>query len=282
MAIKTLVLDFDGTFTDVEQEAAPFHPEFRSLLSDLLGRDVTDEWERARVEIENAPEQHGWVFAGKVVAPATADPYLLGTAIVQSVFDRAGVLKGATLRTEISQALYKLAYQKTRTAFAEGAREVLADVAARVDLSVFVVTNSDTHAVAKKLETLLPGALRAGHVRGDAKKFWVTEPDSVDELFGKVPETVRLGSLPRPVYLRRGKYYEALARIWNDTMSSPAETLVCGDIYELDLALPAALGTRIALAPRRNTLAYEKEATLAANGTVLGSLKDLLGLLGGP
>ena len=40
MRVDTVVLDFDGTFTDVEIEAAPFTAAYRSDLEDLLGREA--------------------------------------------------------------------------------------------------------------------------------------------------------------------------------------------------------------------------------------------------
>ena len=82
--------------------------------------------------------------------------------------------------------------------------------------------------------------------------------------------------LPRPIYLRRGKYYESLREIWRATGATPAETLVCGDIFELDLALPAALGAQVVLIERNNTLPYERAATERAGGRVIRTLTALL------
>jgi hypothetical protein len=84
------------------------------------------------------------------------------------------------------------------------------------------------------------------------------------------------------VYLRRGKYYEALRGIWKQTGTTPEQTLVAGDIYELDLALPAALGAQLQLVARDNVLAYEETAVraLGARGGVDTSLRALLPRLG--
>ena len=282
MSIKTLVLDFDGTFTDIEAEAVPFQPAFLAGVADLLGRDVRADWIREKEAIERAPEQYGWVFEGKVVAPASADPYLLATAIVQGIFDGQALLRNPKVRTEITQALYRLAYEQTLTAFRPEAGAVLRAAFQQKDLGVFVVTNSDTAAVLRKLEKLLGSEMPAGfegRVRGNAKKFWVTPSETSDPLFARLDETQRVQGLPRPVYLRRGKYYDTLARIWKETGTTPQETLVCGDIYELDLALPAALGARVALVERPTVLAYERAAVKAVGGHLLPSLAGLLSLL---
>ena len=59
MSIRCVVVDFDGTFTDVAVEAVPFEPAFMASLADMLGRDVRDEWARERAVIEKTPEQFG-------------------------------------------------------------------------------------------------------------------------------------------------------------------------------------------------------------------------------
>lgn len=275
MGIRCVVLDFDGTFTDVAVEAVPFEPAFMASVADLLGRDVRDEWARERAVIEKTPEQFGWVYDGKIVAPATADPYLLGTATVQAVLDRAALLRNPINRTEVTQALYGLAYARTITAFKADAKKVLDELLAR-DLHVYVVTNSKTDAVARKLDQLGLPARSKLHVHGEAKKFWVTDPQPSDDVFTRLPEMEMAQGLTRPVFLRRGKYYEALRQIWVDTRTGPEETLVCGDIYELDLALPAALGARIVLVERNNTLVYERVAAQRAGGAVINQLHELL------
>lgn len=275
MGVRCVVLDFDGTFTDTAIEAVPFEPAFMASVADLLGRDVRDEWARERAAIEKTPEHFGWVYDGKIVAPATADPYLLGTATVQAILDRAALLRNPVNRTEVTQALYGLAYARTITAFKADAKKVLDDLLA-LDLPVYFVTNSKTDAVSRKLDQLGLPARERLHVRGEAKKFWVTDPQPSDDVFPRLPEMEMVQGLARPIFLRRGKYYEVLRRIWSDTGTTPEETLVCGDIYELDLALPAALGARILLVERGNTLVYERIGTQRAGGAVITHLHELL------
>lgn len=278
MSIRCVVLDFDGTFTNVEIEAAPFESAFVASVCDLLGRDIRAEWREERAVIEHTPEQFGWIFDGKTVAPASADPYLLATATVQALFDRGGLLRDPTNRTGVVQALYSIAYATTVTAFKPGAKQVFERLI-ESGVNVTVVTNSSTDAVSRKIDALGVAGRERITVRGEAKKFWVVDPKPSDDRFAAVPDVERVAGLERPIFLRRGKYYEALRTIWATTETTPSETLVCGDIYELDLALPAALGAKIALAPRDSTLAYERTATTAAGGTLLSDLTELLALL---
>ncbi len=265
MAIDCVVLDFDGTFTQVEEEAAPFEEVYRSNVADLLGRNVDEAWQREAAFIRGRPNEFGWNVDGKIVAPATSDPYLLSTAIAHRVFDAAGILNNRPFRAEIAQALYREAYKYTRTCFKPEAKRVLEQLLTS-DARVYVVTNSHTEVVARKLDELNPNGRERLEVVGDAKKYVIDEPvvAHADAAFASVPETRELPGLPRPVFLRRGRYYEALRRIWQHTGSSAERTLVCGDIYELDLALPEALGAHIHLITGECTLPFERQAIEAA------------------
>lgn len=279
MKIECVVLDFDGTFTDVDLESAPFEPAFRAALSDLLGRDVTDDWEAERARILANPNAFGWEYDGKVVAPATADPYLVGTATVQGLLNRAALLRNPVVRSTVTHALYQIAYERTLTAFKPEAKEVL-EALLDTGIPVHVVTNSNTDAVSKKIDQLGLAKRKSLEVVGDAKKYWVTETKAPDATFLALPAYERGEGLKRPIYVRRGCYYDILRKLWSDTKSRPESTLVVGDIYELDLALPAALGAKIALVKRKEPLAYELERTRAHGGKAIDSLREVLPMLG--
>ena len=73
--------------------------------------------------------------------------------------------------------------------------------------------------------------------------------------------------LARPVVLKRGRYFDALARLWGDDAEGPQKTIVCGDIWELDHALPEAMGCATHLierAPPFPSYAYEKARTTSS------------------
>lgn len=271
MALKQIVLDFDGTFTDLSVESRPFVPVFRAALADLLGRDVSDDWAKTEAKIRANASGYGWTFQGKVVAPSLADPYLLATAIVQELLDEANVLKIPALRTAISQALYSHAYASTETGFKPSAGRCLEGLLA-LGVPCAVVTNSDTKVVAAKIEKLAPAGRERLLVRGEAKKFWIVDPSDASWPDG-VPEVEQSTLLPRPIFLRRGKYFDVLRELWGAGIQ-PAETLVVGDIYELDLALPAALGCQIGLVVGGSTQDYERERVQAHGGRLLTDIAD--------
>jgi FMN phosphatase YigB (HAD superfamily) len=278
---RCLILDFDGTFTDVAREAEPFVAAFRAEVADLLGRSIDGAWEEAAAEIARHPGRYGWVHEGHVVAPAGADPYIQSTTIAQRIFDGAGILGDPKTRAAVTSTLYHLAYEHTHTAFRPGAREVLEAIVAS-GIPAYVVTNARPDAVRRKLATLGPAGLEKLGIVGDAQKFVVGEPKAPDARFSVVPAERTIEGLERPVYPRRGRYFDALRAIMEATGKTPAEVLVCGDIYELDLSLPIELGMSVQLVTGASTPAHEIRAieALGARGGHAGDLRAILARIG--
>lgn len=272
--IECVVLDFDGTFTDVEHEAVPFLDAYRTALAELVGASIDEPWERAVEKVRRDPDAYGFEFAGRIVAPSHADPYILATSVATLVLDEAG-LGSRVERAEALENIFRTAYAESDTKFRDDAREVVEAVLDH-GAPVFVVSNSHTKPVTEKLARLTPRGAEALQVRGNARKFDLVEPEVADDRFTRVPESLRVEGLSRPVYLRRGRYFDALKRIWDETDTTPAFTLVCGDIFELDLALPAALGASIHLVARERTPAYEHDAVAALGGTSSVELRSVL------
>jgi len=96
-------------------------------------------------------------------------------------------------------------------------------------------------------------------VRGDANKFAVCGSATADARFESLPETVRWPGLDRAIHLRRGRYFDVLRGLWDETGTGPDSTLVVGDGFELDLAMPAALGAHAQLVIRAGTLFHERQ-----------------------
>jgi FMN phosphatase YigB (HAD superfamily) len=272
--IECIVLDFDGTFTQVDEEAAPFVDAFRAGLREHVGEERMAGWDRAAARIEQEPERYGWEYDGVVVAPAHADPYVRCTTIGQLLLDEKGVTPGR--RTEILQALYKSCYPLSLTVFRPEAKRVV-EAIVQSGIPVFVVTNSATEHVRAKIDALDPVGKKQIDVRGDARKFVLHEPDKAHPMFAALPERTTVQGLPRPVFLRRGYYFEQLRKIWDETGTGPETTIVCGDIFELDLAMPARLGARVHLVARPSTPDYELRAVRGVPGG--STSRDLGGLL---
>ena len=271
--VRTVVLDFDGTCTDVEQEAQGFLRAYKQDLATFLGvEDVSPAWEAKEAQVLADPSRYGMVMDGKLVAPPV-DLYLLATAV--------GLLVAPEMDDEQTERLFKDGYRFTSSHFKPETLEVIEALAAS-DVNFYVVTNSNPDTVGNKLDQLAPAGRDRIQVLGDARKFLVREPEHhpAHPRFEAVPETLSVEAWDRPVYARRGLYFDALQSIWQQTGTSPEETVVVGDVFELDLALPGALGCQVHLAESSRTLDFEKRGVLSFGGRHDPDLRDILAYLG--
>ncbi len=283
MPITTLVLDFDGTCTDIPAIEQRFLDDTLEFLARSEWHTSREEWQEALAAVRAASPDLGWTLGGLPAAPAAADPYILSGEAIRHLAERGGVPSLAT-------PAYAYAYQKSAAKLRPELRHVL-ERALALGVIVRFVSNSKTAALAAHLDALLADApeLRAQlEIHGDAQKFRVTGADweathlgsapAMQGVYRALPEHVELG-LARPIYLRRGLYLQALAAVWGGDPARAASTLVCGDIWELDLALPAQLGCQLHLIERAapyDTYPYERDAARATGASVS---PDLLGLL---
>lgn len=259
--MPVLCLDFDGTMTDAEAEGRPFRDGYLEDLCLLVGRsagdpEVLEIAESTEAEIAAAPHLHPFLWMGRPVAPATVDPYLRMVPIAHRILDRFGAFPDATDRGRLlGTVLYKYNYAKTlgHPVFRAGAGEVLRALGGS---PTWIVTNSDTHAVAGKIAALdrdAPGvAWLTSRVRGFARKF------DVDNAWAHAPDSMTLPGLDRAVLLRRRAYFDILKAVLDEAGKSFEDLVVVGDIFELDLAMPLALGARVGLVVGPRTPAYER------------------------
>jgi phosphoglycolate phosphatase-like HAD superfamily hydrolase len=270
-----VILDFDGTFTDVEAEAVPFLEAYRADF-EAIAKDAGARWDAVRAEIEANPNDFGWEHEGRIVAPSHADPYIMATTTAQRLLDLAGILRDPKERAAALDQLFRLSYARAANVFRPDAAKVIAALL-ETGLPIFVVTNSHTDAVMRKIEALGVAGSERMKVFGNARKFMLVDPESIDARYRALPETLAIDGLSRPIYLRRGHYYALLARIAAETGVEPSRTLVVGDIFELDLALPASLGCSVHLVTRAKTPAYERRAVAAfARGRTSAELSGML------
>lgn len=272
---RELIMDCDGFLTDVEREGKGFVEVYLKNLANLTGRSVNDirrMQTEHEVRIRAHPEMYGFTDEkGRIVAPANADPYLRMASVMESVLDAYGILMDRGERHVKGQELFRTSYSHTKTVFRPGVKRT---IEALKGTNTHVVTNSATDAVQKKVRRL--GAIwLSERVHGLAQKFVL-----VDD-WDLVPETVVLLGLKRPVYLRRKFYYDVLDALRQEADVEWKDVVVGGDIFELDLCLPLALGATIALLPNENTPRYEIDYVAAhPRGHVLTSIADILRLIG--
>lgn len=282
--IKLLVLDFDGTITDAEEEGQPFRDGYLDDIAVLTGKERTEIDPLAKqfeAEIAKNPQANGWIFSGKIVAPASVDPYLRIMPIARKILDHYDAFTNEQDRTRLLDGiLFKYNYQKTTIAFKPGAAEVLLSLE-QSDVNLYIVTNSHTKPVQKKVQTLHEqlegnGSLLGlvDRVHGRAQKY------VLDQTFDQLPEKLELSNLERPIFLRRRFYFEVLEKLRKKVGATWEEVQVVGDIFELDLALPFKMGAQVALMVNEFTPEYEKEFLKShQRGQLVHSVSEILGLL---
>jgi hypothetical protein len=277
--MAVLVLDFDGTMTDAEAEGRPFRDGYLDDLCALVGRAVKDAEiyaiaEAVEAELAEAPASHPFLWMGRAVAPAAVDPYLRMVPIAHRVLDRFEAIPSPVDRARLlGNVLYRYNYAKTlgHPVFRAGAGEVLRSLAGT---HAWIVTNSDTHAVAGKVAALdreAPGvAWLTSRVRGHARKF------DVDDAWTGAPSELAVPGLERPVLLRRRAYHDILREILDGAGAAFTDLIVIGDIFELDLAMPLSLGARIGLVVSAHTPPYERAFVEShPRGRVIESLAEI-------
>jgi len=276
MTTQLIILDFDGTFTDSEEEGAPFAAAYPRLMAAAAGAPDAfyDHWEGALAATRAESPRFGWRMNGRDAAPADADPYIRCSMAAHKVLDALGLALDPPVRDKLLGETYQAAYAHSAIAFRPGACEALQDLV-DTGIPVVVVTNSSTHHVVRKVGQLGLRDASAVKVFGNAMKFWVEDGPIGDARFDGLPEREAAPRLDRPLWLRRSRYFARLAELWAEHGATPATTVVCGDIYELDLALPAALGAGVALMRRANTYAFEEDAVAAKGerGLVVDDLR---------
>lgn len=285
MPLRYVVLDFDGTCTEIDKAHEGFLTKYREVLEDANVRPrgaLQAKWDGAKQRVTEASPHAGWtLFDVPSTAPSAADPYILASEV-------AALLQREQAIGKPPDYTYACAYEANPAPWRPEVREVLAALVG-CGVKVGFISNSS----AKKIEARLADwradpELRDVHVLGSAEKYRVREllvgaagaSEPHRARFERLDGSVRAEGLRRPIYLRRGAYFDALCELWakfEDHDFPIADTLVCGDVWELDLAMPHALGAHVHLIERAapfDTYPYERE--LAGAGNIS---RDLHGLV---
>jgi hypothetical protein len=197
----------------------------------------------------------------------------------------------------VSPEIHAKAYGTAPAPWREEALDTFSQLIDR-GLRLHFVSNSSTAVITERLKELLANSTSLADkisVQSDAGKFRVCELDWDDKTSSLSPEArARFGALPiawdggeraksigRPIYLRRGAYFDAISRVFSGDFTLLPNTVFCGDIWEMDLAMPHALGANVHLLDRAapfNTYEHEKRA-IETYGQRAKASDDLSGLL---
>ncbi len=271
MALRLVVLDFDGTLTHADRDSVPFVEAYKEDVCAELNisrEDLEPKWKEKSVLIEQAPSEYGWLIDGRIVAPAYADSFIQTQVVASLILEDAGHTPEHAERRAFLDGLFRKNYAVVTTTFKDGVDEFLTELKGAVD--VCIVTNSATDSVSKKL-SMLSDKHTDIPICGGAKKYLI-HPD-----WDAVPESVERPGYGRPIFLRRKDYWEVLEKLMEERGIKSEEVLIVGDIYELDLSLPEQMGMDIILTPRPGTPGFEVQAvSSASNGNVVDDIKEVL------
>jgi FMN phosphatase YigB (HAD superfamily) len=283
-AITQVIFDFDGTCTQVPAIFEAYLDLYRRGLV-KSGFDVSEaDWRDHQQLVRQHSPRAGWMLGGCPAAPVAADPYILADETAKLILR---IRKDARPLPNVNAEAYAAAAAPWR----EDALETFSRLAER-GVRIAFVSNSSSAYITGRIEQLVGSQkdLRDHiSVQSDAGKFRICElswpnPDISAEsaaVFAGLA-AAKEGLLERPIYLRRGAYFEAINKVLAGDMRLLSSTLFCGDIFEMDLAMPAELGARVHLIDRAapfETYPYEQQA-LAACGPRGNRSADLAALLG--
>ncbi|MDQ3749835.1 MAG: hypothetical protein M3367_12630 [Acidobacteriota bacterium] len=266
--ITDIILDFDGTCTQIPAIFEEYLEQYRINFTKEVGSLSDEEWKQAQEAVRQHSPRAGWTLGGAAAAPAAADPYILADEAAKFV------LRRREQKISLPPSLNADAYTANHAPWREEALDTFLRLLER-KARIHFVSNSSSVMINKRLDELfgenLPGDIS---VHSDAGKFRVGElmwddglalPPAAQASFQVLPvahyDDAARGP-GRPMYLRRGAYFEAIYRALEGNLNALESTVFCGDIWEMDLAMPYALGANVHLLERAapfDTYSYERE-----------------------
>ena len=246
---QSVILDFDGLLTKLEVEAAHVNEAFIDAVAHELGMAPAQAHRRVEQIMQRLDQEPGaaWTYAGHEVTRWDTDPYTATSTALDELYAKESDADAQQRAAILSKHFRASHSNNSRTAWRPGAPEFVQEI--NRSYQTVVVTNSATDTVQKRIDEVADV-----RVHGDAKKI------VVDPQYTRVPESspqTDLEGSRRPVLLRRPHYHHVLESLGDDF--APERTVVAGDSYELDLALPMHLGYGTLLMHPHGRAGNEKE-----------------------
>jgi hypothetical protein len=241
--VAHIILDFDGTCTQIPPIVEAYLDLYCKGLNESELSVTPSEWREAQAIVRQHSPKAGWTVAGCPSAPAAGDPYVLADEAARLILRRRGA------KTPVPPTVHTQAYDAALAPWREEARDTFSRLVDR-GVGLHFVSNSSTTFISRRLRDLFGD----GHpmtakisVQSDAGKFRICELNWDDPAAVSVEAKRRFQSLPvaygdkllteteRPVYLRRGAYFEAINRVLDGDFAALTNTVFCGDTWEMDL-----------------------------------------------
>jgi hypothetical protein len=284
-----VIVDFDGTLTAEETQAAPLaERSLDTLASEIVGaprEQLAAAYAATRARLLAAPDRYWWEVNGLVASYCDEGAFILNTTTLQVMLRDEPAYAGAVAAAfpqaeydpvvDCTNYLFHRHTAELRPRFRPAARDALAALLAHPGCAPLVLTNSLGDKVRRHLATLaLDGEVA---VLGDTRQYAMAPG------WGRRFAHPELGAIQvwpvdgtRRVDLRRPAYYRALAQAAADG----ARLAVVADTLSLPGALPLMMGIPFFLLRTPYTPAWCARAAAAHPlGRVLDDLADLPALV---
>lgn len=289
-----VIIDFDGTLTAEETQAAPLaERSLDTLAGEILGVSrgrLAEDYMGTRARLLAAPHLYCWEVNGLVASYCDEGAFILNTTTLQVMLrenpDYARAVCAAFADAEYDPVvdctnhLFHRHTAEFSPAFRPGAREVLAWLLAHPGLEPVVLTNSLGDKVRRHLGVL--SLDRQITVLGDTRQYEM-DPRWVHRFTHPELGPIQVWPLPtigweRRIDLRRPAYYRALVEAARPASGSDRSRrlVVVADTLSLPGALPLMMGSPFFLLRTPYTPAWCAEAVDAHPlGRVLDDLGEL-------
>ena len=272
-----VILDFDGTLTAEEKQAADLaRLSIHTLASDILHISegvVSEAYESTKKRLLARPRDYAWIVNGLVASYCDEGSFILNTTTLQTMLseneDYLKAVQAAFPNPEydaVADCTNYLFHKHTPTLvpeFRPHAMDTLVYLQGQSHIEPLILTNS----LGDKVAHFLQGAslAKAPRILGDTRQYDMA-PDWRLPGHTEQSETFVFGY---PVDLRRPAYYAALMSESRDG----SQLMVVADTFSLPGALPLVLGIPFVLIHTAYTPAW---CVQAASEHPLGYvIKDL-------
>ena len=284
MGIK-VIIDFDGTLTAEEMQAAPLaEKSLDTLANEIIGAprsQLAADYQAARARLLDAPHRYWWEVNGLIASYCDEGAFILNTTTIQVMLSDDPIYAQAVAAAfpqaeydpvvDCTNYLFHRHTAELSPCFRPAARSVLTALIRHPDCVPLILTNSLGAKVRRHLGALaLDGEI---DVLGDTRQYEMS-PDWRHHF-----SHPRLGEIQvwpvddkHSVDLRRPAYYHALAQAAADG----SRLAVVADTLSLPGALPLMMGIPFFLLRTPYTPAWcARVAKAHPMGCVLNDLAEL-------
>ena len=280
-----VIIDFDGTLTAEEEQAAPLAElSLGTLAHEIIGvaQDrLAADYQATQARLLRAPPRYWWEVNGLIASYFNEGAFILNTTTLLIMLrENDTYLQAVTAAfpqveydpvLDCTNALFHRHTAELPPKFRPAARDLLVTLQRHPDRTPLILTNSLGDKVRRHLATLELDHEVA--VLGDTRQYDMDPNWSQRFSYPDLGEIQIWPALPDyPVDLRRPAYYRALV----EAAADGSQLVVVADTFSLPGALPLMMGIPFFLLRTSYTPSWCVQVTRSHPlGQVLDSLSDL-------